>query len=121
MGTTITAAVISVLGVIVAALVGGLGHLLARRSEKDDDVRQWVELRFREQAAENGRLNARIDGLEAELRREKEEHGVSRRESRALARYVREVCWYFETHVPVELGLRLPEPTGLAREVMERG
>lgn len=121
MGTTVTAALISGVGVIIAGLVGGLGHLLARRSEKDDDVRAWVQLRFEEQAKENARLNARIDSLVLELRQEKAEHGISRQESRGLAQYVRKVWWYFETHVPADLGLRLPDPTGIAKEVMDRG
>lgn len=119
--TTVVVALITVSGVLLSALVGGVGHVLARRSQKDDDVREWVELRFREQARENERLNLRIDGLERALEQEKADHGVSRQESRGLARYVREVWWWIDKFVPDELRATRPEPTGIAKEVMDRG
>lgn len=121
MGTTIVVALITLSGVLLSALVGGIGHVLARRSQKDDDVREWVELRFREQAAEIERLNGRLNGLESELKSEREEHGQARRETRGLARYIRDVWWYFDRHVPADLGLSLPAPEGIAKEVMDRG
>lgn len=118
MGTTIVVALISVGGVALSALVGGLGHLLARKSEKDDDVRQWVALQFARQDAEIERLGRKVDVLSTELEVEREGRRTERRRVYGLAGYVRELEAWIALHVPA---LSPPPATGLAREVLDNG
>lgn len=115
MGSTVTIALISAGAVVLAALVGFLGVVVARRSDKDDDTREWVTLRMEKQDADIRELRDGMAQLKSELRTEREAGRVANRRTISVVGYVREVLAWVGLHFPNE---RPPAPHGLAREVL---
>lgn len=111
-------AIVTAAGVALTAGVGALGHILSRRSERDDDVREWVKLQLERQDAEISRLHTRVDNLGKELHAEREERARERLQRLSLAAYVRMMWAWIERRLP---GERIPDPTGPAAEAMSDG
>lgn len=115
MGSSVTIALISAGAVVLAAVVGFLGVVVARRSDKDDDTREWVTLRMAKQDDDIRKLREGMERLEGELRTEQEAGRIANRRTISVVGYVREVLSWVGLHFPDE---RPPVPHGLAREVL---
>lgn len=119
-------------GVALTVLAAVVGHVLSRRSAKDDDVREWVELRMNEQNAEIGRLRERLSTVETQLDEEKRTSAAERRAAEvervaasqerlrvvSLTSYVRVLLHWIGENVPE---LSPPAAYGLVREALSDG
>jgi len=125
-------ALITLAGVALTALAAAIGHFLSRRSAKDDDVREWVELRMKEQNEEIGRLRDRLKSVETQLEQEKRNAEQERRAAEqeriaasqerlrvvSLTSYVRVLLHWIGENVPE---LSPPAAYGLVREALTDG
>ncbi|WP_157773179.1 hypothetical protein [Rhodococcoides fascians] len=122
MGSTVTIALISAAAVVLSALVGFLGVVVARRSDRDDDTREWVALRMEKQDETIRQLDEKVAGLSSELKTaqstaiEAQETALeSERRTFSLVGYVRELLAWASFHLP---DVMPPAARGLAREVL---
>lgn len=125
-------ALIALVGVLLTAGAGYVGHVLSRRSAKDDDVREWVELRLTEQNKEIARLQTRLTDVEAQLEQERRNSEAERRAAEqeriaagqerlrvvSLTSYVRVLLHWIGENVPE---LSPPAAYGLVREALTDG
>ncbi|WP_143545828.1 hypothetical protein [Rhodococcus sp. 14-2470-1a] len=96
-------------------MIGFLGVVVARRSDRDDDTREWVSLRMEKQDETIRQLDEKVAGLTSELRTAQSTALQSERRTISLTGYVRELLSWIGIHVPDAVP---PAARGLAREVL---
>lgn len=124
MDSSTAVALITGAAALVAAAAGLVGHFLARRSAKDDDVREWVELQLERQDKQIQRLEVRINEMDRDLQaertahaQERQAHAEERLRSASLASYARVLLEWIGRNMP---GATPPAAVGMVREVLER-
>jgi hypothetical protein len=116
-GNSIFIALISLAGVVLSAAIGYAGVVVSRRSDKDDDTREWVAIRMKKQDEDIAALRGEMVEVRAALTEATAANAKSERQVYSLVGYVRSLLAWIAAHLPNETP---PAPYGPAQEVLDR-